>query len=121
MERIKLKELVEKERLQLVTKLVKEFGVKSCEHIIIEILRNDDAHLSEDLITGNLISPNESIFDEQKGHNPLLHLSIAYNANKCLRTLIKNGADKQLKSYSGKKPMELAFLYENNEAVLLLI
>lgn len=121
MKRKALSELHEEERYTILNELIKEFGVKKCGHLVVELLKNDDHVTIGKLIQDKLIQVNESLYDEQIGHNPLLHLAIAYNSNKCVKEFIKLGADTKLKSYSGNLPIKLAFYHENNEAILAMV
>lgn len=121
MKRKALSELHEEERYTILNELIKEFGVKKCGHLVVELLKNDDHVTIRKLIQDKLIQVNESLYDEQIGHNPLLHLAIAYNSNKCVKEFIKLGADTKLKSYTGNLPIMLAFLHENNEAILAMV
>ena len=120
MKRKALSELHEEERYTVLNELIKEFGIRKCGHLVVELLKNDDHIRIGKLIQDKLIPVNESLYDEQIGHNPLLHLAIAYNSNKCVKEIVKLGADIKLMSYSGNLPIQLAFFHENNEAVLVM-
>lgn len=121
MKRKALSELNEKERYTIINELIKEFGIKNCGHLLVELLKNDDHITIGQLIQNKLLAVDESLHDEQIGHNPLLHLAISYNSNKCVKELVKLGANIKLKSYNGNLPLMLAFLHENNEAILAMV
>lgn len=115
-----LRDLSPRTRLKVVKKLIKEFNIKLCEDLIIELIRDNDFKTLKRLFSKNIISPSETVFIKQLGHNPLLHVAIYFRSNKTAKEILKYGVPIETKNSKGLTALDVAIESNNAELITLL-
>jgi ankyrin repeat protein len=115
-----LSSLTPKKRFTLVKFLIERFGIKLCEHLIVELIQNDDYKTLRQLFSHNIISPKEMVFNEEKGINPILHMAIFYGSNETVKEILKHGVPLETKNTKGLTALDVAEWSKNKEIISLL-
>lgn len=115
-----LSSLSPKKRFTLVKFLIQKFGIKLCEHLIVELIQDDDYNTLRQLFEQEILSPKEIVFNPEKGLNPLLHMAIFYGSNETVKEILKHGVPLETQNPKGLTPMDVAEWSKNKEIISLL-